>query len=254
MLAAAFATVLSNSSAGAAVTPFLKRASRNICVDPPPAVQVPRMTPVRSSPSGGMDRPRLRAPAWSPRPRRRRSDPCGASSSARPTATDRSRRSPRQAASGSRWCRNPESAQWPNARRAVRRRTPRDWCRTPTRCRSRVHATGCRTRRTLPLLRCAFQPRGRCSAPSPRCLATSVLAFGSANAATRLLRRLVCARPARQRRDQDADRAIHRDHHVLAAHQADHGTRTALGRAPVPRGPALHRSGRSRRADRRQSA
>ena len=57
MLAAEFATVLSNRSAGAAATPCRNKASRKICVDPPPAVQVPRTTPIRSSPSGGIDCP-----------------------------------------------------------------------------------------------------------------------------------------------------------------------------------------------------
>ena len=52
-LAAALATVLSKSSAGAPDGPLRNSASRNCCVDPPPAVHVPSTTPMRSSPSGG---------------------------------------------------------------------------------------------------------------------------------------------------------------------------------------------------------
>ena len=88
MLAAEFATVLSNSSAGAAAGPWRNSASRNFCVDPPPAVQVPSIDAAAIVAVGGNRRCRRhRAPASSPPPRTRRCDPCAASSSARPTAT-----------------------------------------------------------------------------------------------------------------------------------------------------------------------
>jgi hypothetical protein len=57
MPAAEFDTVLSKSSAGAPVGPLRNNASRNSWVDPPPALHVPSMTPLRSSPSSAIVTP-----------------------------------------------------------------------------------------------------------------------------------------------------------------------------------------------------
>ena len=89
-LAAELPTVLSNSSAGALVGPPRNSASRNTCVDCPPAVDVPSTTPTESSPPSRNRRCRHpRAPASSPRWHRRPSDPGAAASSAGPSPTTR---------------------------------------------------------------------------------------------------------------------------------------------------------------------